>query len=827
MYGPHRRTRVTAVTGGWRRMRGLAKGLLSVMACGALVLPTVAAASDAPASTLSDADQARFDSLDRDMRRAYSAARVILQDLPHDVFSVAARQGAIGTNADALFAWVRDETRWIPYRGTLRGPQGVLMDRMGSHLDRSLLLAALLESAGHSVRLAHTALDDAEVEDLARAVSQAAGATGGSASDSEAWSHETVMGRLGQVLDLDAAELRLERFDAELASQEFTEQVVQQSATQGRALTRMLGWTAEMSGPTAAALSETTRAALRDHWWVQVETDAGWRDLDPSIPAHAAGERAGAGQPLATYALAELPNEQRHTLRIEVVAEQFDAEADELVERLALSHELFAAELTGRAIELETPALDLPDMSALTDADGDSDTDSNAAADLEAFKQQVLAQDSWMPLLHIGGEVIGARSVLADGRVNDNPDETPQSVAAEQAVGMLGRIQRGKRDEPAPAKTHLTAVFLRLTVAAPGREPEQFQRPLMDVLGPALRQTDLSEFEFTDAHRTRRAMGMLGQMRLLGQTGWIPETYMLGRSLHGMLQNRLAVLGTLHAFREGDTEQMTDAVRRRVPQPGELLPLAHHRQALSPHRDAVMVTRLNLLGSVRTTTIDGDALVVNEGFDIIQNAVDVLPGTTTDPRHVRLTQGVLETVLEAQLIATDGPVVNTSEDFSAALARGESWQVIADLAQLDALAGTIDADMHERLRQALARGQTVVVPRALHVDRTVTWWRVDPPTGAVLGIGQAGRGSAVASAILHLEGASNAIGAAQTVQSIWGCLFSNAGDNRAVEYCVRRTAFTTMVGTGFGKLTGGLHILDQMLFGHVFGEAVDAVTPNQ
>jgi hypothetical protein len=48
----------------------------------------------------------------------------------------------------------------------LRGAAGVLMDRMGNSLDRSLLLGDLLRSAGYDVRLAHTSLSIRKAEEL-------------------------------------------------------------------------------------------------------------------------------------------------------------------------------------------------------------------------------------------------------------------------------------------------------------------------------------------------------------------------------------------------------------------------------------------------------------------------------------------------------------------------------------------------------------------------------------------------------------------------------------------------------------------------------------
>src|SRR4029079_4628387 len=61
----------------------------------------------------------------------------------------------VGKDPAKLFAWVQGYSNWIPYRGVLRGPVGVLMDGRGNSLDRSLLLADLLKRAGQTVRLAH------------------------------------------------------------------------------------------------------------------------------------------------------------------------------------------------------------------------------------------------------------------------------------------------------------------------------------------------------------------------------------------------------------------------------------------------------------------------------------------------------------------------------------------------------------------------------------------------------------------------------------------------------------------------------------------------
>ena len=72
----------------------------------------------------------------------------------------------VGIDPASLFKFVRDNVAWVPYRGSLRGPVGVLMDRNGNALDMSLLLAELISRAGYQVRLAHGTLPNNTVDEL-------------------------------------------------------------------------------------------------------------------------------------------------------------------------------------------------------------------------------------------------------------------------------------------------------------------------------------------------------------------------------------------------------------------------------------------------------------------------------------------------------------------------------------------------------------------------------------------------------------------------------------------------------------------------------------
>src|SRR5690348_5498354 len=88
------------------------------------------------------------------------AQRRIKRSRRSDTFDLDAIVKLTDGDPARIFAWVRDKTFWVPYRGELRGAAGVLMDRLGNSLDRALLLAELLRRAGQDVRLAHAQLSD-------------------------------------------------------------------------------------------------------------------------------------------------------------------------------------------------------------------------------------------------------------------------------------------------------------------------------------------------------------------------------------------------------------------------------------------------------------------------------------------------------------------------------------------------------------------------------------------------------------------------------------------------------------------------------------------
>ena len=101
-----------------------------------------------------DIDQALVEA-----RNFVDLAEEALDNIPRDSFDIESILLEAFLDIDELFAWTKENITLVPYQGVLRGPQGVLMDRLGNSLDQALLMADFADGSGFDVRLAHAELD--------------------------------------------------------------------------------------------------------------------------------------------------------------------------------------------------------------------------------------------------------------------------------------------------------------------------------------------------------------------------------------------------------------------------------------------------------------------------------------------------------------------------------------------------------------------------------------------------------------------------------------------------------------------------------------------
>lgn len=714
-------------------------------------------------------------SLYQDFARLQSALQLARSELDASQFDPAARQASVGQNPDDLLAWVRDETRWLDYEGSLRGASGVLMDRLGSSLDRSLLLAELLRSAGHRVQLARAPLNDAELNRLRAA-------------------HGDELAAIKPVSALPAAELqaRAERFG--LAPAELREEFETRSQLWHQTRDSLAEQTARQSAALGAALNGQAPEAVtgpREHWWVQVQERGSWRDLDPALPDLAAGQTL-LDVPGQTLAINDLEPEQQHRLTVRIIAEQWNN--GRLREHLALEESFTAASLAWQQLRIDLVPTALPDVNDWMNEVPDQ------------LPSQIRSADEWLPVLRVGSEALTDQMILIDGSVRPADGEPVQARAMQDATSALGGISlSGRRTERTAPSTELSAVKVRLLIEAPGREDVTVTRPLMDMVGPAGREQRRVSLEWDDELRARRAVALLGHLQLQAQPAWFNETAVAWQRYSAMIDDRLAGLAVLDAWAHDRFELMDQALESRSLMNEALLGLAQMRSLFSPEQTRIALTELNLLAWFAEVGLDDEVPTTMQGFDILHNPVAVLTGTGPEQATVRLRQGVFDTVLEAWIIDNEGEYLadNTGRHFDRSLALGEKGLWLREPADAADLQEQLPGDIHQHLYRAVEQGRIVVLVDPMASPEHLSWWEIDPVSGTTLGYGPNRRGQASEGVLMFWKALNNAQGAVAMVHSVWGCLFKH-GTAPGMQCCIRNVALKEALNRFMSGLFGDL-----------------------
>jgi hypothetical protein len=646
-----------------------------------------------------------------------------VRDAPRDRWDPAYVVALVGRSPDSLYHWVQDNTTWIPYRGTLRGPVGVLMDRQGNSLDRALLLADLLQRAGHSVRLAHADLPPARAAELLPAL-VARHATGAfvelASTRHDAAPVSDAAIRYG--LDRRAIERVLNEYETGTT----------------RLLAELDGRVPEQAGRLISSIPapdpdeewltrrDSAIATLGDHWWVQAQRGDSWLDLD------LLGVRASdAGIVLREILLpSELPPALHHAISIRVIAERLAAGA--LTEHAVLAHTIRPSELIGRPVVLQFWPAAWPNRAPVVQ-------------DLNRSTRQVAAsQDTWTAALVIGSDVVTSGSLSAAGA-------TVEAAAAPAPGfgGLGGAISQGLNGRNGPATpgqdSLLTAAWIEYRLDIPGREPRVVRRAVFDLVGEAARQAWTPHVPtLSDEQRLTRALSLMMRTEILPVVAGPAPEFVL--QLHG--RSLLANADLLRAVTRasfGSNEHTVDSLLRLAePSVSPLYALAVLRRGALGQ--AGIVDRPAILTRHQFPSIHGEGLALEDATDIVANEVGIAL-TERDGFAARLEQGVWDTNLEAFLAGS-----RASANTALAFAASGDWRTLT-AAQSDRMPPRMAPDAAALMRRDLESGYTVIAPDAPIALRGAAfggWWRIDPATGDALGIAATGWGQGAPDYAMHL-----------------------------------------------------------------------------
>ncbi len=698
-----------------RRGRALVMAALAVLALGvgAWLSRHLRLAGRGASAGLSAADLPRVDN-------AFRAIEDGDRETPRDSWDPDYVVSMLGRDPQRILAWVRDYTIWIPYRGELRGPVGVLQDRQGDSLDRALLLAALLEKAGQTVRLAHGQLTQEQaLQLLPRLIArQAAVSSAGSASASVATPLDPGLIReAASQYNLDAAAIAQRVAGNESAvgrtAAELRSRVRDQAARLLRAVPHPDA-VSEWQERFAQALD-----ALRDHWWVQQKTGDGWTDLDVLAPRGAALALPAQRDTLGQDELDAAP--VHHEIAIRVVTEQWSA--GHVSERTAFEHVLRPAEHIGEPIVLQFWPVEWMSDTAQRVVTGD-------------LRANLLGQRAWAATLFVGRDAVARAPILDTG---DDPDAPARGGPMAGLGNAMAQALSSAAGEPQDTIGKvLSAVWLDYEIRAPGVTTLHYRRTVFDLVGPAARARSSPAIVLDDARREARGYALMMRTEILPLVARLSPEYVTHLTARSVLGKR----ELLHAALRGPITPGTPAVDSLLDRASTTLTplygLAAARLEWSPYAGSIFLDRPDLLTRHQYPSWGKSGLVYHDAIDVVANQIGVSLAAP-DAFRVRLTQGVLDTNAEALLQITGAAPGNTGDAFR----NGDAWQTLAprDVVAADGL--DLPDDVRGRIRANVAAGYIVVAPHQplpAQAGSFAGWWRVDPATGDAIGLGANGWG---------------------------------------------------------------------------------------
>jgi len=626
---------------------------------------------------------------------------------------------SVGADVDAAFRWVREYTRFVPYRGALRGAAGVVMDGTGNSLDRSLLLYELLRAGGREVRLAQGTLSADGAKQLLQRVALAAAP----AAPPRRPEHASALELPAQLQTMmDSARSRLRQ-----SQQQFARELSARVDDQTAALMSTLPKLATKRG----APHEADVRAVADHWWVQVRSDSRWLDLDVSAPAgKPRAVLVGAQRTVQPEHIRDL-GQSAHRVRIMAVVEHW--KHGKIEEAVVLDTTVFPADVIGVPLVFTNAPRTAP-----------PNPESSGMDQLHAWLRD---EKEWTPRLLVGGDTQVGVPFFTDG--------TPAATSSRDAFNAFAGALGGSTGDPAD-DARLLAQRIDYVILSPGEKPRTVRRTLFDALGPVRRsRPGNTDPGASEAMRLARGGALAGQTEILLLGGALSFEAVSSMSAQALLSSRESLEMIV-----GDSSQMdlnkVAATLGKVSGPSELHALALARQRVGDH----FLARPNVLSIHRLLRPnERGELTLLQALDIVANDVEPF-GDGPAAFKARVRQGVADTNIEALIMHFDSRGTTRHANVGDMMAqREDAWTALVPSARAGATLSGVPGDSRVRIHAALERGTVVALSHSQTTKRSASfgWWEVSPERGDTLGIGDNGWGQ---SATEYLEAFGTIVGGA-------------------------------------------------------------------
>jgi hypothetical protein len=655
--------------------------------------------------------------------------RLILGDvLQHGPFDVAGVLDLEGSDPESLTRWVREQTSYVPYRGLVRGEFGVLQDRLGNHLDRGMLLARLIEESGRAVRL--EVMADQEFPSLVRPLEERPRPQPVTLSEGTRELLELLGARSNESPSTSPHLPEWNRFDQDLQVRAFSlmERLAEDPGFPAR----------DVMNP---APERDTDPRVRV-WWEDDQGHWVFTDLSEATVSAPADAPSSASQSLSAVS-----HQYAHHYEIDVVAERWQEGRFDRVTLLEHSVQAHERAMQSIRVGIIPEQLNVEDFYA-----GDHD---------QALTEDLLANASWVPYIRYGEEMVLGDLIDEEGRVRD-PMQPAQARQLEEATSLLGGISVGGRVQQDESRDSFIGLSLEVTHRHGDDVINRLSRPWF-----SLAAEDADTFELEGEHRLERAVALLRDTNMVLQTAEPSEALLWRSELVAFLRNAHALQGVIMALDKDDFETLDDAIHELMDLPQTALQFARHRFTGSLHPGRFYIGEPNILIEHTGLKHRPEGFRDYRAIDLAHVPLHLVSHDVPrdeDTRHLHFSQGVLETLLEAELLALG----NTSPDRDAvldgenaalhletAMAKGEAglWLAPEEANQLNDL--SLPKLTRRAMREQLDQGQHLYFPLLADMDRwyqdppsTLAWWSVDPFSGHALGYGGIGWGSFVDYSLL-------------------------------------------------------------------------------
>ena len=616
---------------GWEMawLTGSAKSLL-ILATAIALVPSIQGLR-IPPTVEQPGFQFSREELTEKIERSYELAHEYYDTLNIETLDVSPLVTRIGDDPERILEYVRTNTGFIPYRGMLRGSEGVLADRLGNSLDRTLLLQSMLDQSGQDTRLMHAVLSDSQlalVQEELKVVS------------------------MPRIAESDTS-LTVAEIASELGlSESFLQAPTARDKAISEALTEASGQIRDQASYLVSISDarfgsgegDVDLEALRDHWWLQLREGSHWLDLDPS-DLHESDD-----PPEGRVVRGDIPNDLTHKVKIRVGMSR--ESGTEVKETILTEASLVAADYSRETVRIvNLPLLDRPEDGALVLPD---------------------AQTVWIPIIatpegpvsnkafDMTGKVIDAREAQVPGR-----GATDKVGDVIDLFGSMGSEESDQQNQQSDVSIRLQSFWIDYVVEVPGKPNRVIRRTIFEKKG------------LMDEPAVAIALSAITDVAL--QTYDMTDRQVEAVALKQVLDEEAEVTRALAVRSMAEARALSSQYAQLPPNAHTLHSLAALRSLRDNSETPLYLSEPNVLTQHMGFRMRSpDTAVPFYAFDIVHNRVAALEGSKL--RTARIIQGVWDTHAEYYLIKglTEGSGSEIGPTVADSFTAGVGHQVTED-----------------------------------------------------------------------------------------------------------------------------------------------------